>query len=423
MNTSPLHLIDAGLLANIPAADLPARWQPMLAATADLARRCLLPPEPPLQRPWINIGPGYCYGPAFGHFDLIHMVFDLVGGERDIATDQMENLLDIQRSDGAMPFLWMSDNPARLWMPVGLSVEQRLAADLNWPPLWPAGIEACWQSGAGEAFLVRAAAALDRTLAWWEANRRLVEGGYFYGDLLAKGKWESGMDQCVRFADPPPRPMACIDACSHVLWCRRFAAAWARRLGRNDALHRQAAADLAGLISSQLFSEETGWFHDAWSVNDPTHRPLAWEGVWALVAGAATPAQAQAAIDRNLLEPKRFFTPHPIATVAHEDPRFALRMMHGPAWNSFTLWAVEGCLAVERPDAARSILGAALDATATIHARTGTLWEFYHPLGGDPNELMRKPGQKKTVPCHDYYGHNPLRAMARIWSTLGSDRS
>ena len=38
--------------------------------------------------------------------------------------------------------------------------------------------------------------------------------------------------------------------------------------------------------------------------------------MWPLVVGAATQAQAERVIDGNLLAPRRFFTPHPLATVA-----------------------------------------------------------------------------------------------------------
>jgi hypothetical protein len=41
------------------------------------------------------------------------------------------------------------------------------------------------------------------------------------------------MDEGIRFADPPAEPAACADATSRVFWCRRFAAAWVRRLGKD----------------------------------------------------------------------------------------------------------------------------------------------------------------------------------------------
>jgi hypothetical protein len=123
-------------------------------------------------------------------------------------------------------------------------------------------------------------------------------------------------------------------------------------------------------------------------------------------------------LDGTLLNPDRFNTPHPVATVGRNDPAFELRMWRGPAWNNMTFWAALGCLQYGRRDGARQLLERALDRVAAEFARTGTVWEFYHPLGGRPEELGRKPGQAFTMPCREYYGHNPLWAMARLWSAL-----
>ena len=69
----------------------------------------------------------------------------------------------------------------------------------------------------------------------------------------------------------------------------------------------------------------------------------------------------------------------------------------------------------DRPDATYLLLERALDATNAQFARTGTVWEFYHPHGGDPQELQRKPHTSYNSPCTDYLGHNPLIAMARLY--------
>ena len=75
-------------------------------------------------------------------------------------------------------------------------------------------------------------------------------------------------------------------------------------------------------------------------------------------------------IDENLLNPQRFFTAHPLATVAKDDHRFEQRMWRGPAWNSMTWWAARGCMRYQRPDAAKLLLETALD---------GLLFNFVAP--------------------------------------------
>ena len=118
-----------------------------------------------------------------------------------------------------------------------------------------------------------------------------------------------------------------------------------------------------------------------------------------MVVGAATPEQANRVIDEHLLNPDRFFTTHPICTVAWTDPGFELRMWRGPTWNSMTYWAARGCLRYDRQDAALRLLERALDASCSVYERTGTIWEFYHPHGGDPLELARKPHTQYNTPC------------------------
>lgn len=83
-----------------------------------------------------------------------------------------------------------------------------------------------------------------------------------------------------------------------------------------------------------------------------------------MVVGAATPEQGRRVIDEWLMRPDRFFTPHPISTVAKSDPKFELRMWRGPVWNSMTYWAARGALHYDRPQAARKLLEAALDNSA-----------------------------------------------------------
>ena len=80
-----------------------------------------------------------------------------------------------------------------------------------------------------------------------------------------------------------------------------------------------------------------------------------------------------------------------------------------------TYWAARGCLRYDRKDAARLLLERALDETAFQFQGTGTVWEFYHPYGGDPMSLKRKPQTSYNAPCRDYLGHNPLIAMARLY--------
>jgi hypothetical protein len=377
------------------------RWRPMLRYCADLHRRCVMPARPPLPHPWTNIGPGYCYGPAFGHFDLVTETLDFLPAAPEYARLQIENDLAVLRPDGLhIAPVWMGRDD-----PLGIRTSAH-------PPVWPVlaqeYLELAGENPPGEWL-----AAARRQLRWFETNRRLQPDGFYYTDLLTH-QWESGMDQSLRFLERRTEPEVCVDATAHVCALYKFAADWAERRGEDPKELRGRAAALRRFIQAELFCDETGFFHDLWAIRDPDRRCLTFEGMWPVVTGAATPEQARRVVEENLLNPKRFFAKHPITSVAREEPRFELRMWRGPSWNSMTFWAGRGCLRYGFQDAAARMLGAALDATAEQFLRAGTLWEFYHPDGGPPETVQRKPHTPFNAPCRDYLGHNPLFAMARM---------
>lgn len=400
---SPDQLLDA----------VKPEWRGVLRYVQSLRRRSIRPPMAPLNLPWEEIGPGYCYGPAFGHWDIVHQMLDAVEDDPAHALGQLENNLCLQCADGFLPgSVWMSYEP----VPWASAEERKRRYNINagHPPVWPVAVDAIVPTVKdGRAFLQRCLLAARKQLGWFRSHRLAPDGGYYYTDLIDH-RWESGVDEGVRYDDAPKDAASCIDATSHVYLLAERAAAWAKQLNQDADDLQQECARLQDILQNRLWSDETGFFHDAWSVQTPKLRRLCQEGIWPVVVGAARPDQAALVIDA-MLDPKKFNTIHPLATVALSEPTFSLRMWRGPAWNSMTLWAALGCQRYGRPDAARILLERALDATSAVFVRTGCIWEFYHPHGGDPMVCERKTHTPFNMPCKDYLGHNPLRAMARLW--------
>jgi len=383
-----------------------AAWRPMLAYVARLHERATHPPRDHFAYPWEDIGPGYAAAPAFGHWDIVHATLDVAASEPEHAKNQILNNLALQQPDGFVPgVIYMGYDPPR-WN-----------AQCGHPPLWPVAATRCVELTDDGALLAVVHEALLRQLSWFEANRRTEDGAFYYYDLV-EHRWESGVDEGVRFDLEAETPSACIDATAHLYCAYEHAAQWAQSMGREDEELTARADQLRRTIQTQMFDEETGLFHDARSVGNREFRPLAYEGMWPVVVGAAEQGQAERVIDGSLLNPERFLCRHPICTVAQKDPRFELRLWRGPAWNSMTYWAATGCVRYGRADAARLLLERTLDGAAEQFVRTGTIWEFYHPFGGEPETLERKRSLYANQPCRDYLGHNPLIAMARLWSEL-----
>ncbi len=396
-----------GLLEGVRTLGEPT-WRPMLTYVAKLHARSTHPPQSPFPFPWEEIGPGYCYGPAFGHWDLIHAVLDVVAYEPEHAKHQLLNYLAVQDEAGMLPgviSMPRSGDPSRQ--------TARWSKTMSHPPVWPAAVQTYADRYGDDGLIAVAYEALVRQIGWFETQRRADPEGFYYADILTFD-WESGVDEGVRFQDVQPGPRACVDATAHVYGLYVAAEAWSAHLGVGHDTYGLRAEQLRDFIREHLFSTETGFFHDSWSVGRSSQRRMALEGMWPLVVGAATETQARRVIDENLLNPEHFFTAHPVSTVGVGDPTFELRMWRGPTWNSMTFWAARGCLRYGHAGAARRLLTRALDRSAAQFERTGTIWEFYQPGGGDPQHLKRKPQTAYNSPCRDYLGHNPLIAMARM---------
>jgi dienelactone hydrolase len=399
--------------ALVREAALPVKpaWRPMMLNLAALHGRSILPAVGHFPYPYQSIGPGYENGRIFGHIDLTHERLDTVRARPEHVRNQIRNELAGQQADGMIPgIIWFD--------PAGKPTWKNFK---SFPPIWVVSAEAYVDQTGDEAFLRECLEALRRQIGWFEAKRGLPNGGFYYLDQV-NDNWESGMDEGIRYHPRPAELSAAVDACAHVYLLYDHALRWSRRVGEPAAEWERKATALREFIRTELWDEGTGFFYDAWVVRDPAKRHLAFEGMWPVVVGAATSGQAQRVIDEHLLNPREFFTPHPIATVAVSDPRFELRMWRGPAWNCMTYWAARGCWRYDRADAARRLLEAALDATAVQFERTGSIWEFYHPLLGDQGALQRKPTARKD-PCRDYIGHNPLFAMTDLWRKTGGSEA
>ncbi len=390
--------------ALLQEATLPVKesWRPMLRYLAELHGRSVLPAVAHFPYPYETIGPGYQDGRIFGHIDLTHVRLDTVRASPEHVRNQLRNEFAGQQADGLIPgIIWFEANDKATWKNFK-----------GFPPIWVVSAEAYVDLTGDTAFLRESLGVLARQIGWFEAKRAIPSGGFYYLDQV-EDTWESGMDEGIRYDVRPATRQAAVDACSHLYLLYDSAARWSRRLGEPAAKWQDKADTLRTFIQEKLWDEKTGFFYDAWLIGDPASRHLAFEGLWPVIVGAATPEQARRVIDAHLLNPAEFYTPHPIATVARCDPKFELRMWRGPAWNCMTYWAARGLVRYGRTAAAHRLVEQAMDATAAQFEKTGSIWEFYHPLGGDQGELRRKPA--RNYPNREYLGHNPLFALADLW--------
>lgn len=414
----------AGLRKEAATVGKPS-WRAMLEYDVDLHIVDTHPAEPPFQYPWEDTGRGYGYGPGFGHWDLVHEMLDELPAAPGHVREELLDDVGMQLPSGFLPGLYWMRKASKTAADPGIydDANSKYSPTQGNPPVWVVAADDYLRVVGGnrelEGKFLRAA---RLQLGWFERERRAQPDGFLYLDIV-NHKWESGVDEGIRFDDSGlaanhPRSTACVDATAQVYQEYVYAAKWARELGEDATPLEARAADLRHFIQTKLWDAKDGFFYDSWDLDGSVPnraRTDSFEGFWPMVVGAATQAQADRVLRDWIMNPKRFFTPHPISTVSVSDPKFELRMWRGPVWNSMTYWAARGALRYGHPEDAHRLLGPALDDTAAQFARTGKLWEFYSPFDGHPEDLKRKPETKRNMPFPDYLGHNPLLAMARMW--------
>jgi putative isomerase len=417
-------------------------WRPMLAYDVSMHRASTHPATPPFVYPWEDTGTGYGYGPGFGHWDLVHEILDVLPSAPDHAREQLLNDIGLQLPSGFLPGLyWMRSDRTKVDAAVADVANVKFSPTQTHPPVWVVAADDYLQqtsheaSGDNRALTANFLDALTMQASWFEENRRAKPDGFLYSDITTN-QWESGVDEGVRFdgTGPGHKPTstACVDATAHVYQMYLYGAKWSRLLGRDARPFEAKAAHLREFMRSKLWSERDGYFYDSWVLErDPDGPKESWhktvapgrahpfEGMWPMIVGAADRRQAARVIGEWLMRKDRFFTAHPIATVAVTDRKFEPRMWRGPAWNSMTYWAARGASNYGSRKQARALLEAALDDTALQYKRTGKIWEFYSATGGRPEDLKRKPQTTRNEPFSDYLGHNPMLAMARMWTEMG----
>ncbi len=179
----------------------------------------------------------------------------------------------------------------------------------------------------------------------------LCEYGSTDGTLVA-ARWESGMDNAVRFDDTAmlrnsahawSMNQESVDLNSYLFLEKQALAEFADALDRPEeaASWRAEAETLAERVRTEMYDEKSGWFYDI-AIDSgaivPVQGPEGWIPLW---AGIATPEQA-ARVRETMLDPAVFRTHVPFPTVAANHPEFGDGYWRGLVWLDQVYFAIEG---------------------------------------------------------------------------------
>ena len=279
------------------------------------------------------------------------------------------------------------------------------ASEDNWrdtkPPLAGWAVETLHRRDGDLAFVRELYPKLVAYHEFWYADRDhdgdgLCEYGSTDGTLVA-ARWESGMDNAVRFDDTAmlknndhawSMDQESVDLNSYLYRDKLALAYLAEAQGLNDDAERFAkqAEVLGERIRDVFFDAESGWFYD---VNIESGEPVSSGGAVAqgpegwipLWAGVASEEQA-ARVRDGILSTETFRTHVPFPTVSKAHPGYSDGYWRGLVWLDQAYFAIEGLRRYgfhEDADGLRDQLFANLEGAVEPGV---PLRENYHPETG-----------------------------------------
>lgn len=274
-------------------------------------------------------------------------------------------------------------------------------AEDNWrdtkPPLSAWAVSEILRYGKDNGFLAEMYPQIVRYHEWWYLDRDndgdgLAEYGSTDGTLTA-AKWESGMDNAVRFdttellqnnEEAWSMNQESVDLNAYLYKEKVLLAEFAALLGRDEDVERwtSEAETLAPKIRRKMFDEERGWFSDIIIDGSGFVRAEGPEGWIPLWAGLATPEQADS-VRQRMLDPDKFRTSVPLPTVSRDNPEFSEGYWRGLVWIDQAWFGIEGLRRYGFDDDAESLAAQLLE---NLHGATvpgEPLRENYHPLTGE----------------------------------------
>jgi len=302
----------------------------------------------------------------------------------ELARDQMRAMFDYQAADGMVPDCVFLDKAGNNWRDTK-------------PPLAAWATLEIYRATGDKAFLAEMYDKLVRYHRWWFAARDhdhdgVAEYGSTDGSKVA-AKWESGMDNGVRFdaiimlknGDGAwSMDQESVDLNAYLYKEKLDLAQVAAILGKTQdrAQWLKEAATMKAAIQARMFDKTRGYFFDAKLGSGDPVRVYGSEGWTALWAGVATSDQARSVI-RIMLDPNKFATFMPFPTLAADDPHFSpiKGYWRGPVWLDQAYFGVEA-LRRYGYDRQADAMARHLVLNAKGLTQQAPMYENYDPLTG-----------------------------------------
>lgn len=304
-----------------------------------------------------------------------------------LAKEQVKLMFNFQNDDGFVADCVFRDT----------TIEKHNYRDTK-PPLSAWAVANIYKKDKDLAFVKYMYPKLKKYHYWWYDKRDhdqdgLCEYGSTDGSLIA-AKWESGMDNAIRFDDSKilkneegaySLDQESVDLNAYLYAEKLFLADLAKALNLSDVTQYENEAEiLKTKIQTQFYDEEDGWFYDTSLDGTQFIKGEGSEGWTALWANAATQQQAEA-VRNKMMNPKKFFTKVPFQTMSADHEKFdpLKGYWRGPNWLDQAYFGVKGLRNYGFEKDANKATIKILEGAEGLLGKGKSIRENYHPLTGE----------------------------------------
>jgi len=303
--------------------------------------------------------------------------------DTELAQNQIRAMYDFQDSQGMIADCVYRDT---------------LIENHNWrntkPPLSAWAVWKVFEQSRDTAFLRKMLPKIKTYHQWWYTHRDydrngLCEYGSTDGTLIA-AKWESGMDNAVRFDSSRllrassggfSLDQESVDLNAYLFAEKKYLSKICLATGQAEESVRydKEAFKLQSMVRENFFSPGKGWFFDKNLIRGEfveAFGPEGWGPLWTKLA---------LAVRENMLASDKFYTFIPFPTLAAEHPDFNpdKGYWRGPIWLDQVYFAIKGLANYGFEEDAETLTRRVLTRLEGLINSPAPIRENYHPLTGE----------------------------------------
>lgn len=283
-----------------------------------------------------------------------------------LAQEQFRLFFDHQLANGMLPDVIHDDG-------IISHTTDRFEADITKPPLTAWAIWKLFEIDGDREFLQEVYDPLVRSQEWWLTEQDTDGNGL----CEYQHPYSAGLDDSPLFDDGVP--VESPDLSAYLILQYDVLAKIANEIGlpRDAERWTRRARELTQHLIDLRWDESRGIF-TAWHNNQLVDVTTPFQ-LFPLITGRMPDTIAQKLVE-TLTDENKFWTTHPVPTVAYDDPKYdAMQMWRGPVWVNINYLLIDGLQRAGFEDVAQELRRKTI---AMIQAH-GNIFEYYNPQTGE----------------------------------------